>query len=159
MASSNVLMLVLAAALLSAIASVALGWFLNSRLGRASLAAARAEAEELRKEGIRKAESEKKAAMLSAKDEWYRTKKQLEKAEEEVKQGLEKGKKEVEKGLEGGNFVRVQIAGRVAECGRLKGGVRHGEPPTVGGASSTRRACEPGRCSADSREQQQLRGT
>lgn len=98
MASSSVLMLVLAAALLSAVASLALGWFLNSRIGRTSLAAARAEAEGIEKEAARKAESERKAAVLTAKDEWYRTKKQLEKEARDRQKSLQALQKQVEEG-------------------------------------------------------------
>jgi len=98
MASSSVLVLVLAAALLSAAGSIALGWYLSSRIGRTSLAAARAEAEEIRQEASRKAESEKKAAILSAKEEWLRTKKQMERESRDRQKSLQTIQKQVEDG-------------------------------------------------------------
>jgi ribonuclease Y len=96
MASSSVLLLVLAAALVSAAVSLVIGWFLNSRMGESSLAAAKAQASEMLAEAARKAETEGKSALLSARDEWYRTKKQLEKESRERQKSLENQQKQIE---------------------------------------------------------------
>ncbi len=96
MTGSTVLM-----ALAVAAGALALGWLLNSRLGRSSLAAARKEAEELMAEAGRKAEAERTAAVLSAKDEWYRTKKQLEREARDRQRNLQKLQKEAEEAQAG----------------------------------------------------------
>ncbi len=95
MASSTIIVLVLAAIAFSA-ALLALGWYVNSRLGRISLTAARQEAARLVEEAALKAESERKAALLAAKDEWYRTKKQLEREARDRQKSVQNLQKEVE---------------------------------------------------------------
>jgi len=76
--------------------SLWVGWYLNSRVGRLSLSAARDEAARILEEAARKAESEKTAALLSAKDEWYRTKKQMEREARDRQKNIQKVQKEVE---------------------------------------------------------------
>ena len=73
-----------------------MGWVLNTRLGRSSIAAARTAAAELMQEAQRKAEAEHKATLLSAKDEWYRTAKQLEREARDRQRNLQRLQKEVE---------------------------------------------------------------
>jgi len=95
MAGSTIIVLVLAAIACTAL-SLVVGWYLNSRMGRLSLNAARAEAARILEEAARKAESEKTAALLSTKDEWYRTKKQLEREARDRQKNIQKVQKEVE---------------------------------------------------------------
>ncbi|MGH9870507.1 MAG: ribonuclease Y [Candidatus Polarisedimenticolia bacterium] len=88
--------LIALAALVVAGGALALGWVLNSRLGRASLTAARAESAELLQQAERQTEADRKAAVLSAKDEWYRTKKQLEAEARDRQRSLQRLQKEAE---------------------------------------------------------------
>jgi len=98
MGGSTTLLMILAVAVLSAGAAFAVGWVLSGRLGRSSLAAARAQADEILKEATRRAETDQKAALLSAKDEWYRSKKQLEKEARDRQRTFQGLQKQVEDG-------------------------------------------------------------
>src|SRR5262245_14850067 len=97
MAGSTIALLSLVAIVLIA-AAVAVGWTVNSRLGRSSLRSAQTEAQRLLEEVARKADGERKAAALTAKDEWYRTKKQLERESRERQKNIVKLQKDLEDG-------------------------------------------------------------
>ncbi len=96
MASSTVFALVVSASLVSAALSIAVGWFLNSRMGKGSVNAARARAAEVLREAERSAEGARKAAVLSSQEEWYRTKRRLERETRERQRQLQKLKKDTE---------------------------------------------------------------
>jgi len=87
--------IILAAAVLI-VASGLIGWYLNSRAGSTSVRAARSEAENLLKEAGRKAESDHRAAVLAAKDEWSATRKRLEKELRDRQAHLQKAQTEAE---------------------------------------------------------------
>jgi ribonuclease Y len=110
MTGSTLLMVLSALALAGG--ALAAGWVLNTRLGRSSIAAARAAAVELVKEAERKAEAEHKAAILQAKDEWYRTKKQLEKEARDRQRNLQRLQKEVEETQAGLQETTTQLKRR-----------------------------------------------
>ncbi len=55
-----------------------LGWLLRGRLGRTAVDRARSEAQEIIKQTRREAESQKKQALLQAREEWLKTKARLE---------------------------------------------------------------------------------
>jgi len=57
---------------------IVLGWIGSLRLGRRHLSAARAEAQEILREGRREAEKQKKQAVLQAREEWQQTRTRLE---------------------------------------------------------------------------------
>lgn len=96
MGTTTVLILVLAVTVASGAAALALGWYLNNRMGSAGLAAARTQSEELLKEAARKAESERKAAVLSTHEDLQRAKRQLEKEARDRQKNLQKLQKEAE---------------------------------------------------------------
>jgi ribonuclease Y len=110
MTGSTLVMVLSALALVGG--ALAAGWVLNTRLGRSSIAAARLEAAELVKEAGRKAEAEHKAAILQAKDEWYRTKKQLEREARDRQRNLQRLQKEVEETQAGLQETTAQIKRR-----------------------------------------------
>ena len=56
----------------------ALGWWGNTRFGGKHLRAARAEAQDILREGRREAEKQKKQAVLQAREEWQQTRTRLE---------------------------------------------------------------------------------
>ncbi|HKY33442.1 MAG TPA: ribonuclease Y [Candidatus Polarisedimenticolia bacterium] len=85
-----------AAALALAAASALLGWVLNNRAGKASAAAAREQARRILAETEQRAEADRKAAVLSAKDEWYRTRKQLEREARDRQKQLQTLQKQAE---------------------------------------------------------------
>ena len=89
-------LLVLTIALVAAIVSFLLSWVINNRLGKASLTAARVEADRIAAAAALAAESETRSALLSAKEEWYRTKKQLEKEARDRQRTLETQQKQIE---------------------------------------------------------------
>jgi ribonuclease Y len=57
---------------------IALGWLLRGRLGRTAVDRARGEAQEIIKQTRREVESQKKQALLQAREEWLKTKARLE---------------------------------------------------------------------------------
>src|SRR6266446_7380683 len=63
---------------LGLIAGLFLGWLLKGRLGRTEIDRARGEAQEIIKTPRREAESQKRQALLQAKEEWLRNKTRLE---------------------------------------------------------------------------------
>jgi ribonucrease Y len=77
MATSVVLSLALWSCL-GLIAGLFLGWLLKGRLGRTEIDRARGEAQEIIKTTRREAESQKRQALLQAKEEWLRNKTRLE---------------------------------------------------------------------------------
>ena len=92
---SSILLLVLATALLSLLFFSA-GWLLNSRMGRRTAEAGRLEAQELIEEANRKAQSEREAAVLAAKEESLRTRRQIENEARERQKLILKQQKEAE---------------------------------------------------------------
>ena len=96
MTGSPALLLVLTIALVTAAVSFLLAWVINNRLGRSSLSAARTEAERITAAAALAAESETRSTMLSAKEEWYRTKKQLENETRDRQRNLETQQKQIE---------------------------------------------------------------
>ncbi len=93
--ASSTLLVVLAAAILS-IACFAVGWLLNSRTGRRTAEAGRQEAERLIEEANRKAQSEREASVIAAKEEWFRTRRQMEQEARERQKLALKQQKEAE---------------------------------------------------------------
>ena len=87
--------ILLAAIVLIGLSGV-IGWYLNSRAGSTSVRAARSEAESLLKEAGRKAESDHRAAVVAAKDEWTATRKRLEKELRDRQAGLQRAQTEAE---------------------------------------------------------------
>lgn len=104
--------LLLALGLLVAAGLLALGWFLNGRMGGTSLAAAEAQAEQLLKEAAGKAESDRKAAALAAREEWYRTRKKLERETRDRQKGVQQQQKELEESQAGVQEQARQIGAR-----------------------------------------------
>ncbi len=76
MGTSQVLLLLGGLALIGV--GIVLGWIGNLRLGRKHLNAAKAEAQEILREGRREAEKQKKQAVLQAREEWQQTRIRLE---------------------------------------------------------------------------------
>ena len=64
--------------LLSALVGGFLGWYLNSRSGQNKLASATEQANKIREEAAREAETLKKEKLLEVKDEWYQKKKEFD---------------------------------------------------------------------------------
>jgi len=71
-------------------------WLLMNRLGSRSLSSARLEAEEILREARQEAEKQKKQAVLSEREKWYRTKSQMEKDVQARQKSLQKLQKEIE---------------------------------------------------------------
>ncbi len=67
--------------LIGAIAAVVaffISWFLNNRFGKSSLLESKKKADEYMREAKREAEKQKKSIILSAKEEWFRSKNRME---------------------------------------------------------------------------------
>jgi len=94
MAGSTPLIVVAAILLIAGTAAVI--WLLNSRLGSSRLKSARIEADNVIREATRKAERDRKLAVVSAKEEWDRSRRRLEQELRDRQKKLQKGAKEVE---------------------------------------------------------------
>jgi ribonuclease Y len=73
------------------------GWFTRRLVDRSKIVSAEELAEKIVREAQREAETQKKAAILEAKDEWYRAKSKFEEDTQETKSELEKLQRSVEK--------------------------------------------------------------
>ncbi len=73
-----------------------LGWFINKKVSESHLKHTRRLAENIIAEAQREAETQKKAAILEAKDEWYQAKLRFEKDTQETRQELKKQERRVE---------------------------------------------------------------
>jgi len=62
------------------------GWFINKKVSESHLKHTRKLAENIIAEAQREAETQKKAAILEAKDEWYQAKLRFEKETQEARQ-------------------------------------------------------------------------
>lgn len=96
MTGSPALLLVLTISLIAAAVSFLLGWIFNNRVGKSSIVAARTEAERIASAAALAADSETRKTLLSAKEEWYRTKKELEKEARDKQRVLEAQQKQIE---------------------------------------------------------------
>ena len=73
-----------------------LGWFINKKVSESHLKHTRKLAENIISEAQREAETQKKAAILEAKDDWYQAKLRFEKETEEARQELKKQERRFE---------------------------------------------------------------
>jgi ribonuclease Y len=78
------------------IAGSILGWFMNKKVSENHLKHTRKLAENIIAEAQREAETQKKAAILEAKDEWYQAKLRFEKDTQESRQELKKQERRLE---------------------------------------------------------------
>jgi ribonuclease Y len=72
------------------------GWFMNKKVSESHLKHTRKLAENIISEAQREAETQKKAAILEAKDEWYQAKLRFEKETQEGRQELKKQERRLE---------------------------------------------------------------
>jgi ribonuclease Y len=72
------------------------GWFINKKVSESHLKHTRKLAENIIVEAQREAETQKKAAILEAKDEWYQAKLRFEKETQEARQELKKQERRLE---------------------------------------------------------------
>jgi ribonuclease Y len=72
------------------------GWFINKKVSESHLKHTRKLAENIISEAQREAETQKKAAILEAKDEWYQAKLRFEKETQEGRQELKKQERRLE---------------------------------------------------------------
>jgi ribonuclease Y len=72
------------------------GWFINKKVSESHLKHTRKLAENIIAEAQREAETQKKAAILEAKDEWYQAKLRFEKETQEARQELKKQERRLE---------------------------------------------------------------
>jgi ribonuclease Y len=72
------------------------GWFINKKVSESHLKHTRKLAENIIAEAQREAETQKKAAVLEAKDEWYQAKLRFEKETQEARQELKKQERRFE---------------------------------------------------------------
>ena len=73
-----------------------IGWFVNKKISESQLKHTRKLAENIIAEAQREAETQKKAAVLEAKDEWYQAKLRFEKDTQEARQELKKQERRLE---------------------------------------------------------------
>ena len=73
------------------------GWFARRLVDRSKIVSAEEFAEKIVREAQREAETQKKAAILEAKDEWYKAKSKFEEDTQETRSELEKLQRQVEK--------------------------------------------------------------
>jgi len=90
----------------AAVSGVAV-WHLAGRMGAASLQRARHEAADILRDAREAAETEKKQAVLAAREKWYKTKSQLEKDA----QGRQKSLQKLQKDLEDAELAQREAAG------------------------------------------------
>ena len=79
------------------------GWFARRLVDRSKIVSAEELAEKIVREAQREAETQKKAAVLEAKDEWYKAKSKFEEDTQGTKSELEKLQRQVEKREENAN--------------------------------------------------------
>jgi ribonuclease Y len=79
------------------------GWFARRLVDRSKIVSAEELAEKIVREAQREAETQKKAAVLEAKDEWYKAKSKFEEDTQGTKAELEKLQRQVEKREENAN--------------------------------------------------------
>jgi len=79
------------------------GWFARRLVDRSKIVSAEELAEKIVREAQREAETQKKAAVLEAKDEWYKAKSKFEEDTQETRSELEKLQRQVEKREENTN--------------------------------------------------------
>ncbi|MDD4858160.1 MAG: ribonuclease Y [Candidatus Krumholzibacteria bacterium] len=72
------------------------GWFVNKKVSESHLKHTRKLAENIIAEAQREAETQKKAAILEAKDEWYQAKLRFEKETQEARQEIKKQERRLE---------------------------------------------------------------
>jgi len=87
---------VLLSGFVSAAAAGAAVWQIAGRMGARGLQAAREEATEILRDAHEQAEKEKKQALLSAREKWYKTKIQMEKEAQSRQRTLQKLQKDLE---------------------------------------------------------------
>ena len=63
---------------IAAVACFFISWFLNNRFGKKSLTESKRKSDEFMREARREAEKQKKSIILSAKEEWFRSKNKME---------------------------------------------------------------------------------
>ncbi|MBD3348482.1 MAG: ribonuclease Y [Candidatus Eisenbacteria bacterium] len=73
------------------------GWFARRLVDRSKIVSAEELAEKIVREAEREAETQKKAAVLEAKDEWYKAKAKFEEDTQQTRQEVEKLQRQVEK--------------------------------------------------------------
>jgi len=116
------------AALAAVAAGVALGWFLNTRLGERSLEASRARSDELVRKARRAAESSKQQSLLEARQEQLRERNRVESELRVRKRQLQKRERELRSG-------RQELEAREEELTRREGEIAEQESALATGRS------------------------
>ncbi len=114
----------LVVAFLIAVAVFLAGWFARRLVDRSKIVSAEELAETIVREAQREAETQKKAAVLEAKDEWYKAKAKFEEDTQQTRTEVDKQERQVERREENLNRKVEFIDKKEQELTKLEGDLR-----------------------------------